>query len=105
MTNALAIVLLSLVTVALCVDYFTGFGGAAIEHDYTEAIMVAVNSTIHCAYCDGLHTELAELAASPQSAVKPGAPTRLLQSSSADTAHSTPVHSEKLCTSDFRHKL
>ena len=38
---------------------YTGCCGAAIEHDYVEAIMVAVNSTIECPYCDGLHTELA----------------------------------------------
>ena len=41
---------------------YTGCGGPAIEHDYVEAIMVAVNSTIECPYCDGLHTELADLA-------------------------------------------
>ena len=40
---------------------YTGCGGAAIEHDYVEAIMVSVNSTIDCPYCDGLHTELAAL--------------------------------------------
>ena len=40
---------------------YTGCGGEAIEHDYVEAIMVAVNSTIDCPYCDGLHTELADL--------------------------------------------
>ena len=40
---------------------YTGLGGVAIAADYTEAIMVAVNSVMNCAYCDGLHTELAVL--------------------------------------------
>ena len=40
---------------------YIGLGGVAIEADYTEAIMVAVNSVLNCAYCDGLHTELAVL--------------------------------------------
>ena len=30
---------------------YTGIFGAAIEHDYVEAIMIAVNSTIDCPYC------------------------------------------------------
>ena len=33
-----------------------------MEHDYVEAIMVAANSALGCPYCDGLHTELADLA-------------------------------------------
>jgi hypothetical protein len=40
---------------------YSGLGGVAIEHDYIEAIMVSTNSSIRCAYCDGLHTELAVL--------------------------------------------
>ena len=40
---------------------YTGCCGEAIEHDYVEAVMVAVNSDVGCPYCDGLHTQLADL--------------------------------------------
>ena len=62
---------------------YTGCCGAAIEHDYVEAIMVAVNSTIACPYCDGLHTQLAESAGSGDS---PDAPSKLLRSKSSEEA-------------------
>ena len=61
---------------------YTGCFGEAIEHDYVEAIMVAVNSTIDCPYCDGLHTELAELAGSGE----PGSPKKLLKATDVKSA-------------------
>mmetsp|Transcript_678 Transcript_678/g.2145 ORF Transcript_678/g.2145 Transcript_678/m.2145 type:complete len:278 (-) Transcript_678:496-1329(-) len=49
---------------------YTGCCGEAIEHDYVEAVMVSVNSTIDCPYCDGLHTELAALSGHGEAARK-----------------------------------
>lgn len=59
---------------------YTGCCGAAIEHDYIEAIMVAVNSTIDCPYCDSLHTELAALSGHGEAAK------RLLEAKSVEAA-------------------
>jgi len=61
---------------------YTGCCGKAIEHDYVEAVMVAVNSTIDCPYCDALHTELANLAGSGE----PGAPSKLLKAIDVSSA-------------------
>jgi AhpD family alkylhydroperoxidase len=62
------VILHSHVTALFCA-YF-GCGGEALDHDYVEAIMVSVNSTIECPYCDGLHTELAALAGNGEEAAK-----------------------------------